>query len=813
MISVAHLEKPQLAVRQSLPSSTTTKQQLSPRQSSPLSSPRQSTSISASTNQKPLLPMPTIKPAPVSIATTTAAPSKLTLQNQPQLPKSPPPTVLEVKSVPVTVSTSSKSPTPAKRAPPTIAPKPMSPVVSPMSPNVDFTSHLLSQKATMDTASSSESNSPSPSPRQPTHSVRSPPPVAPKPRKQKEPEITKEENLNEPIETEIFTSINSRNESVPSGTYVLPGCVTYASVPANSTEKTGWIPGVVSSTDIKKGKDDIVSDTEAPLVNVDHNIATDVHISSTAQTNTDANSHASVDLKSQQNEDKTLEEQSKPTKEFNDNILVPIDDVVVEVNEQQTEAVQKISDMEKNINESATADGSLLNRSRTFSTSSNASSYTDFKECDVEDDLIREEITEEDEHVHNKVDNKSEDEHYESDFEEEEVNSEEHKKIKALAESIVSNVISSLKDIDLLSANSIMDEEVKNVEHDEEQDKAPLPTLPQYPPPSLDIQQAPDSQDVPPPLPKARAPGYETVPATVVDMALYPDSDDHSSEDNVTKELIDVVNAPVVVNELHAGPPVDFVDVTLTFEQSVNDKTDSSFEQVGKSTTEGDNSATEQLVNVNSESSNVNNSNEKEDQSVSNVISMYSNLDSSWNDKNGVNEETNNNEYKVIDASEVVIGVPKADSILEAESCDSVRSQAGSDDYRNDITDLESNATDNTNDPDIDEVGPMDNLSDINSDLNGVSRQIVEDRTDKTDGTYNGQSSVNEVERRPATDQTNNRTSSRPMSVSRVDEILSQTADIERGKYSPEIDRMIRCKLLCFHRVLAIQGGCTYILG
>lgn len=742
------------------------KPQLSPRQSSPLTSPRQQNTASVSVTQKPLSPPQ--KPA--------AAPRAGSIPHtQPALPKSQPP-VIAPRSLPVT---SQKSPTPAKRTPPAVAPKPLSP-----------------RSPVLQSSSSAEYFSPSPSAVQQQHSVRSPPPVAPKPKRTKEQPVTPKEDLNEPIETEIFVSINSRNETSPGSANVLPGSTTYDSVLANGKEKTDWIPGLVSSSDIKKGKNDIVSDTDAQTVNVDHKTDTYVDVLSTAQSNNDilnTNIHVPCSEEQQseysvQDKEEKIEETNQNTKHHDENNLIQLEDVIEQVNAKKEEAVQKLSDLEKDLNESQTeAEGALLNRSRTFSTSSNASSYTEFKECDVEDEMIPEQINEEEESPRTTADIKEEgngdEDKYESDFEEdqEEMNTEENAKLKVLAETIVSNVMSSIKASDLIDEKSSPQEE-QIVETKPEETSTP--PLPQSPPPLIDVSCPVKDPDVAPPLPDTQVPEYDTAPATVVDMALYPDSDEPSIEDCQAKEQVDVVDAPLVVNELHAEPPVDCVSHTY------NDKTEPSIQQVGETTTGNNIMPNESLKS--DDSKNVESSaNDNEDQSVSNVISMYSNLENSWANKNGIKEETNNNEYKVFNESDgVLIEIRTQESVLEVETCDSVRSVAGSDDYRNiEFTDVESNATDNVTDPDIDESYKADIINTNDSSVNGDIEQS------NGNDSFNGTSADTNSEPKQAIRDVTDKISTRPKSVSRVDEILSQAAEIERGKYSPEIDRMIRSKL------------------
>lgn len=790
-------EKPQLAARQSLPSATAEQPKLSPRQSSPLSSPRQPT-ITTNPNAEVQL---SVQPV--------AAPRSFTSQQ-----------------------VSSKS------APPPVAPRPASrphssPGVSPriqaevsrsadVSANTDQSQTATKEQLHKQSPASSSSSSPVVSPRQKGfQSPRTPPAVAPKPKRTSNQKAeTHVDDPSKPIEAELFVSINAANESSPDtgNRNMLPGSVNYDIVQGAS--KTNWTAGIVSSADLKKPEKkndikgnvdvvDVVADTNSPDSNV-------------------VNGTCSPHTKSEHlnDQDNIVETTEKP---FNN----------------VSEAVEKLSNIEKDLDTSQVDVSLLSNRSRTFSSSSNASSYTEFTECDVEGENIPEDIAEEEEsefHENSGIqkERNDKDEEYESDFEdgendaakkESEGNVDEPQnsvqtrdsgldmnRLKTLAQNIVTDVISSIKKSDFDIEETKLDEATLK-EHDlpTSQNQTEAPSLPESPPPSFDDHQnaepqAPSLPESPPPLPNSEVPSDVATEVTVVDLALYPDSDQSSegTTENRTEqrekevsEVIDVVDISVSTT-LHAAAP----DASIKI-QNIN--TDNDFENgkveyVGNTMTvfteslptdnEIDTSVSQVIDDSKGQEDDIN-MEDNDEQSVSNVITMYSNLEKSLEEQNtqvyNSNIETNNN---VVNKE-----VNLAEEQIESRDTNSLRS------IINTVSDLDpcgkvDSNIENTYEEPLKELNNpvMDKVNGHADEVFVKSSKLTESLKDEAESPRLESLSPRLESLSPRLGSSSPRSDTEsPRSegkfTSRVDRILSQTEELEKGKCSPETDKMFRSKL------------------
>lgn len=835
------VEKPKLAERQSLPHSATEKTNLSPRQSSPLSSPRQ----------------PTV---------TTNPNATIILSRKP---------VAKPRSIPLQQSTDKLASPVAPKA--TIVPS-QTPTASPRSPIAMSKSPVGSSRMSygdsnqlwqQPSSSSASSASPVASPRQ-QQSPRTPPPVAPKPRRtaSKKGDIPVIDDPTKPIEVELFVSINSANENLPNKGHssILPGSVNYDVVQNGNASTTKWTAGLVSSLDLKntdtkserEGNLDVVNDTETPQTHVVVDTETPetdfVNYTERLQTHVVANPNMPetdvVDTNNKHVNDRTVDLVSNEIPADSVDNSVPISD-----------PVDKLNNLESDIDSSQVDVSLLSNRSRTFSTSSNASSYTEFTECNVEDDNIPADIAEEEENngvLEKQIQDK--DNEYESDFEDEEneavsktklVDQDEEiavqspdsgidmNRLKSLAENIVSDVILSIRQSDFNAVNISEDK----IDEDE------APPIPKSLPPTVDDiplteTQLPPLPEGPPPMPYSDVPSAmaEVQPgpevpaeALVVDLALYPDSDQSSdgTTDSQTEhvdnkevhEVIDIVDVSSAT-ALHATAPISSKNVDISLTTTLHATAPISSESVDKKHTAYDiirqegceNDICDKTENVNSviiagynddaidasltqvtdDSNGLEGDGEKEvltdktdafidnidcELSVSNVISMYSNLEKSLDEQNNVTSESkneaNNNNIEKDDSVSLHID--------QHDSCDT-KSLTSSEDFLSDVDSvnelvkIESPAITIIQEP---EINKADTVTDTNK-VNGHADSFVGESRKSTDSDKSEPLSPRSAPESPK---------SEVQFKSRVDRILSETEEMERGKCSPEIDRMVKSKL------------------
>ena len=803
-------EKPLLASRQSLPA-VGVKTKLSPRQSSPLSSPRTPDDPAPATVRPAELPVPAPRVQPQLHSQAPAQPPQPAPRaRSPNLSPRQPDVRSHSPQVSPRLQELSPRPTVAPRSPSPGLKPPVSPratkkfetpsiptVVSTQPPPVSKPRPVVAPKPVRPSSLSSSDSSPVTSPQQPL-SPRTPPPVAPKP-KRKTPE-----DPNTPIETEIFASITTSNEKIPGTKNILPGSTHYDSL--QSVEKTGWVPGVVSSADINRGEIDVVPDTHT------------LHEENNCTENVPVVDDSTESVK------KTVESTTKDPFE-------------------STEILDDLPNDTK-------VDSSLYtNRSRTFSTSSNASSYNEFKECDVQEDEIPEQVEDEESTVAVTLENKEMDD-YEPDFEEvssdEKGSSQESEKLRSMAASIVADVITNVKESGILdgpsqesvdepclptSPPSVCDMRTEQDDSLPEEEQMTVtsvgtveaaPPLPSSPPPTEDVYPAaqtfaPPRRDddqrpsapsrPPPPIPcepppeQAQEAPYRGHLAEVIDLALYPDSDTDSTE----KVAVDVVDSLITVT-LHASAPV----VSENFDDNVvNDL-------APIATDSKDMSATQVVASGESRGA----ADEIEDQSINDVISMYSNLENSINNNDLSVENNNNNNFdiKLEFAADVMV---ENDSVVATNGdCDSnnltscsvsdiqlvtnSNNDLLSDNDSPSIKDKEESDVNGHSDNTVHDNGACNDASDgvtsprvservtCNDDSDGVTSLRVSERltcNDDSDGVTSPRVSERVKEDRPTE-------SRRPKSVSRVDEFLSQQVELEPGKYSPELDKMIRSTLI-----------------
>ena len=536
---------------------------------------------------------------------------------------------------------------------------------------------------------SESSVSPIASPRQPSAIApcSAPPPVAPKPARN----LTKEplnDDQNKSIETVIMASVNSKVEATKSGPNVLPGYVNY-----DYTENVIKVAkkGEVSSADLKPqnvsgnesgGKVDVVRDTKAqieteltnnaPLCNdilPDNNIGQSSHISELDVTKSSV-SDADASFKA----------------------------------------------IVKDLSEKSEVDLSLLaNRNRSFSVSSDNESYTDFNECNVEDTDVPTDIVEVDEaevelvvsaqspRINGSQDMKLEE--YESDFEEftpdaidkSKVDSETNANTEALrgmAESIVADVISFVKEMDLRKGEAEEPPAIPNVEppimvedSSYSESAPPVPTEPpteapppipseapppipsEAPPPIPNEAPPPIPSEAPPPIPSEAPPSMlpeSHVENKVTDLNLYPDDSltDHNinnsrnvdQTEKESQEVIDVVSSYHSA-QLHADIPQSNVVITLDTHNSGANNNDSFSKQVLDSAKDQSDFTEERSQE------NVDNN------SVNSVIDMYSDI---GNTESLVNNETateyNIEEKSINDVEDFLSNSKSSDSVTKDEN-------------------------------------------------------------------------------------------------------------------------------------------------
>lgn len=496
---------------------------------------------------------------------------------------------------------------------------------------------LQTQQLHQSSPSSSSTVSPVTSARQQEQSPRTPPPLAPKPKRTPIEKQEWKEDSNASIEAEIFVSVNANPESSqnPKSANILPGSVNYDIVDKDSN-KTRWTAGMVSSADIKvpqkpgigKGIVDVVCESDlshsdiSASTNTQEHYDIDTHEYVTEIPNKFQNTERDTDIVASTN---TQEHDDVVEREHVTEIADKFQnteretDIVAHTNTQEhdnielehvTELLDKSQSTEKDTEESIKEQFEgiekdidntpvlLVQRSRSFSASSTSSSHHDFNECDVVEEAdIPEEVTEED-LSEEQVQSKSED--YESDFEEETLpetlkdttpdsaddkNEANMAKLKSLAEEIVTDVFLSIKPSDFLPERANKEESSTEEEFVTPKE---TPSSGSFAPASesghsvteapafydvvqpMETEAPPSLPDSPPPLPQSLPPLTESETPKegnsqliVNDLALYPDSDHASEETSENKieqsdsglpEVMNVVEVSVS-QDLHATAP------------------------------------------------------------------------------------------------------------------------------------------------------------------------------------------------------------------------------------------------------------------
>lgn len=332
-------------------------------------------------------------------------------------------------------------------------PPPKSPEVS---PRVDNSGKLSPQTSPL-------VSSPEVSPRySEKSSPRAPPPVAPKPKKYDElskekisglhtertfeiqsPITHKQDTTGEisgesgPIEIEIFSSITGpKCEHIPSqliGPSILPGSITYDYV--SSKDKSDRIPGKV----------DVVKNTDpAPVTENKHELEKEaqqhemaVHVDIVQSTKHAIDNTISTDKL-------TMSEKEREQ----DNDIEQTESDITITNEYHFRALEHIDDSDEQ-------DESPKQRSHSVSSES---SYTEFNECNVEDESSLEDIVEENDaentplHIDKTVESEKEAKS-DSSAKGDNLDRQDMKVYKALAENIVAGVILDVKEMNLSESN------------------------------------------------------------------------------------------------------------------------------------------------------------------------------------------------------------------------------------------------------------------------------------------------------------------------------------------------------------------------
>lgn len=636
---------------------------------------------------------------------------------------------------------------------------------------------------------SSSSSLPVKSPKQEI-SPKTPPPLALKPRKTTPAKPGPENEiygLSQPIEAELFVSINEKQEITPSQNVgnILPGSVKYDV--AESPKQSGWTAGIVSSMNLKN------LDTNNEIIgNIDV-----VHNTNSLSVNDMSTEHC-IQEKVDTIEQKHLEYET---------------------------TVMSLPHNEKSKND-VRDDTSVFtdsHPSRTFSSSSTTSSYHEFTECDVQDEIKPDQVIEEEDMPKSPGQNVevTANDEYVPDFEDgdkvgsgNEAKDNKHVQVlvlpdsssemdclKTLAEHIVTGVIQSVRESNIL-ADSVNTEGNSDNYPPISSDCPPMSAL--EPPHILTNEMTPPPLPIsPPPIPDCEVPKNSSeenvgLAVSVVDLALYPDSDQSSEGMADNKAEYDHTEVHKVVNvvdlsvncDLHAETPITLnnadsanhdnynlninvesytlIDIASDMNSNISE---SVVDQYTLSQVTGDAKDLESEPNFRED----NIIDEDLDEvNVSNVISMYSQLEKSFEGEmshsieNDINNKTNNNNTE-----------KESVGISDKATCDmdSVSNGVGINSKENNVVVLQENKAVVTDPCSQNGHTELDNqFKDSNKQVNSVADVDTSPR-------YESDSGSPKLGRKYS---------------SRVDEILSHTEDIQRGKYSEEVDKMIKSKFEIF---------------
>ena len=657
-------------------------------------------------------------------------------------------------------------------------------------------------------------------------SPRTPPPVAPKPRKNKHIEEhatevdTKGQAPNDPgpIETEIFVSISGpKSEHIPSqltGPSILPGSVTYDYV--STKDKVDLVPGKV----------DVVESTESLAVTENkleqEHIAPQhepVHIDivqGTSESKDDATSTICLD---------SLDISKKATLEKEHSSKENEPTANVSHHEQKSNsiseegfhfrALEHIDDFVESVD---------TQKPRSQSVSSE-SSYTEFNECNVEEESNLEEIVEENdaensalrlEHTNENKLSEMDSKDDNSAIEGKDESSEQNLKVyRSMAENIVADVISSVKGMNLSEAHT---EKLPEVENNDE-----LGTK------TADSSEFPiNEDDQPPPLPDNDAPPLPMSPCPVTKTISSEDTTFSYSappSQNIVEDVIENsqtaqvhAQAPVIVvssvnnidvddeNVVHVENGIYSQDILAPDLEEQGEYTDD-FENdssENEETREPEVVQTETLTNVSCDKTVADEN--LDDQSVNDVISLYADIEKSivHDTDTNQNKVTNTtNEISTIESQRLVGELQLLDNkdliSDETESVDT-KSLTSSEDMLSE-GDIVESYTDKVHTENLEAVVPVlqtetetTNIDDHTQSkkVNGYSVSVktnlersedlkVDTNSDKADSSFSSDSAVS-----PPRSGTPHSDSDR---------------GVEKGLHSPEVDRMIRCKCLfnCQH--------------
>lgn len=383
-------------------------------------------------------------------------------------------------------------------------------------------------------------------------SPRSPPPVAPKPKRNehvdelstdktsdthkerihvvhspvKDKLDTKEQVSDEsdPIETEIFASISGpKSEHIPSqltGPSILPGSITYDYV--STKDKADSVPGKVDVVESTESQPVTENKHEQEEVSIAPQHEMLVHVNIVQSTNDSV-----VNTINTGSSDKIFQSE----KEHSDQENVIIDNVndleqketdPIANNEYHFRAMEHIDDL---------VELDELPKQRSQSVSSE-SSYTEFNECNVEDESNLEEIVEENDTENSAIEFKDN------------LSKQNMKAYRSMAENIVANVISSVKGMDLSEMHTEKNSESSMEIHEDVGTK------------NIDYSEFPINVDEkPPPLPDNDAPPLPVSPCPVTETISSNDTSFSYSappSQNIVEDLKEISQT----SQVHAETPI-----------------------------------------------------------------------------------------------------------------------------------------------------------------------------------------------------------------------------------------------------------------
>ena len=777
---------------------------LSPRKQSPLASPR-SPDISASS--------PVVSPRTDDMRKSSETPP-------PVVPKAP---LHSPKSLSPALSPRKQDVTSKSTVEATVLPDVSAslPVVSPRKDEISVNSSARPPSPVASRNNDSSKSSP-----------RTPPPVAPKPKKRghsgdatsiyyeetvprvespvKDEIIKTKRNSveeSEPIETEIFASISGpKSEHIPSpltGPNILPGAITYDYV--TTKDKTDWVPGkvdVVESTSSQNITESELEQAEAPQ----HE--SPVHLDIVKDTDTDPNislDHEVCDDSSnilQSNKEVPLEQPG-----FENEVRENLNDTDLKESESSTNneyhfrALEHIDDFVEQVEPT---------KQRSLSVSSD-SSYTEFNECNVEDESNLEEIIEENDvesgalkiiDVNEELGIDNIPEHKSAIENKDNINEQNMEAYRSMAEHIVANVIASVQNMDLLEIHKGNDSESSKETHEDfEIDNA-------------EYSEFPTNLDEPPALPETEAPPLPMSPCPVTEM-VTSDNISLSYSAPVSQSLVEDVEESSQISQMHAEMPINVVPSVDTLDNAIDIEIKNTnvvysqeipdLEEQGEYTDDFENDSSDndeyrehRITYADSEQTGMSVEFENpDDQSIDVVVFMQADMEkSAVHDTNlytPLETDANNKEIpSYVDYQARHHIIENKDSINDETESIETKSLTSSDDMLSD-GDIVENHNDSIS------------QSAVQPDIK--KSEIESQKTESEAANLNGFSIVaREVERleKIKSDRDSDKANSSFSSDSAMSPVRSGTPhsdddqEHERGIRSPEVDRMIRCKCALF---------------